>query len=781
MISARIGTHDSFLAACLAALAAEPALTPLSTRDPSDPTIALLDAGATILDVLAFYRERITNEGYLGTATERRSVLELARTIGYELNPGAAARTWIAFTLETADGSPAQVTLPAGTRAQSVPGQGQRPQVFETSADLVARPEFNAIPGATTVAHPPARGDTQLILAGTSTNLHPGDRILLVGDERAATPGSERWDVRTLTAVDPVDADPAGGPPAHTVLTLDHGLGSDIPTINPATANPYVVPLRTRAALFGNNAIAWKDLALPLRVGEKHPSTGAFLTGPYASREKSWADAKFPATTTVLRLDQPRDSAVSDSWIVLESATYSELYAVTEALDEVYADFLLSGPTTRLTISGENIERFSPKNAVVWAGWERLELADWPRTEPITGTHLPLDASADGIEPGRLVAVSGLAGGAPVAEVRAVTENHGTELVLDKALTFAYDPVSVRISANVAEATHGESWTETLGSGDASRPWLRFTLANAPLTYTRAPTATGGQSTLTVRVGGVAWSEVETLYREPAGAAVYTVRNNEDASATVEFGPAGRPSTGNGNITAAYRVGLGTAGNVGAGTITTPLSRPLGLRGLSNPVAAGGGADPDQTDDARRNAPLPIRAMGRVVSLDDYQSFAAAFAGIAKARADAVWTGGRRIVHLTVAGNDEQTVTDLVAAIDAARHVEAPIVVAAYEPVTFGVRAQIDADPRYVAEDVRAAVAAALVAAFAFAAHDLAQPVAVSDVLKAMQSVPGVLGVVADGLADVSALPARLEGGVVRPAQLAAIDPAAIELTDWRR
>jgi len=92
-----------------------------------------------------------------------------------------------------------------------------------------------------------------------------------------------------------------------------------------------------------------------------------------------------------------------------------------------------------------------------------------------------------------------------------------------------------------------------------------------------------------------------------------------------------------------------------------------------------------------------------------------------------VWTGGQRIVHLTVAGSDAQTVTDLVAAIDAARHVEAPIVVAAYAPVTFAVRAQIDADPRYVAEDVRAAVAAALVAAFSFDARDLAQPVAASD------------------------------------------------------
>ncbi len=36
---------------------------------------------AALADVLTFYQERIANEGYLRTATERRSILELAREI----------------------------------------------------------------------------------------------------------------------------------------------------------------------------------------------------------------------------------------------------------------------------------------------------------------------------------------------------------------------------------------------------------------------------------------------------------------------------------------------------------------------------------------------------------------------------------------------------------------------------------------------------------------------------------------------------------------------------
>ena len=69
-------------------------LAALTTRAPDDPAIALLDAWAVVADVLTFYQERIANEGYLRTATERRSVLELARAIGYELSPGVAASVY---------------------------------------------------------------------------------------------------------------------------------------------------------------------------------------------------------------------------------------------------------------------------------------------------------------------------------------------------------------------------------------------------------------------------------------------------------------------------------------------------------------------------------------------------------------------------------------------------------------------------------------------------------------------------------------------------------------
>ena len=84
-IAYRVGVHGQFKESLLARLSSAelPALAGLGARDDGDFTIALCDALATTLDVLAFYQERITNENYLRTATERRSILELARLVAH--------------------------------------------------------------------------------------------------------------------------------------------------------------------------------------------------------------------------------------------------------------------------------------------------------------------------------------------------------------------------------------------------------------------------------------------------------------------------------------------------------------------------------------------------------------------------------------------------------------------------------------------------------------------------------------------------------------------------
>src|SRR5450755_791265 len=199
----RVGTQATFFETMLARLSSLSVpsdadqttpvypLQALTTRSTGDPALALLDAWAIVGDVFTFYQERIANEGYLRTATHRRSLLELARLVGYKPGPGVASSTYLAYTLQTGY----DTLIPAGSRAQSIPAAGQLPQSFETSLDLQARsawsnmqprmsiPEYitqNATdPNVIDVNTP----DGSVYLAGISTNLKPNDPVLFVFDD----------------------------------------------------------------------------------------------------------------------------------------------------------------------------------------------------------------------------------------------------------------------------------------------------------------------------------------------------------------------------------------------------------------------------------------------------------------------------------------------------------------------------------------------------------------------------------------------------------------------
>ena len=206
-LSYRVGTHATFLETMLARLSTlcigsedecqagkgHHPLQDLRTRESSDPSIALLDAWATVADVLTFYQERIANEGFLRTATERRSVLELSRLVGYQPRPGVASSVFLAYTLDHKCTD--EVVIPNGARSQSMPGPGELPQSFETSEELKARAAWNNLRPRLT--QPQTRESIQsgdgtnqhVYLKGIKTNLKPNDPLLIdFGDDEDETP-----------------------------------------------------------------------------------------------------------------------------------------------------------------------------------------------------------------------------------------------------------------------------------------------------------------------------------------------------------------------------------------------------------------------------------------------------------------------------------------------------------------------------------------------------------------------------------------------------------------
>jgi predicted phage baseplate assembly protein len=207
----RIGTHATFFETMQARLSSSdyPALAALTTRETSDPAIALLDSWALVGDVLTFYQERIANEGYLRTARERRSIFELGRLVGYQPRPGLSASTYLAYTL---DDNAVPVTIPAGALSNSVPGPGETQQAFETSDPLDARVAWNTLKPRLTRPQTETEMLKSLYLKGTATKLSLGDPLLI--DDGAA---------QTLYFVDTLAPDSTN---SRTVVTLRKVDGS---------------------------------------------------------------------------------------------------------------------------------------------------------------------------------------------------------------------------------------------------------------------------------------------------------------------------------------------------------------------------------------------------------------------------------------------------------------------------------------------------------------------------------------------------------------------------
>lgn len=70
----RVATRSGFQRSMLDGLSRQGGLHTLTTRDQSDFSISLVEAWATVLDVLTFYQERIANEAWLRTAGKEAAV-----------------------------------------------------------------------------------------------------------------------------------------------------------------------------------------------------------------------------------------------------------------------------------------------------------------------------------------------------------------------------------------------------------------------------------------------------------------------------------------------------------------------------------------------------------------------------------------------------------------------------------------------------------------------------------------------------------------------------------
>lgn len=102
-----------------------------------DPGLALLDAFAACIDIMAFYHDRILTESKLGSARLVHSIAKLGAAVGWAPLPPVAA-TARQFFFATACG-----IIPAGSKVGGLAGSPPLPVLFETVRELAVAPALN--------------------------------------------------------------------------------------------------------------------------------------------------------------------------------------------------------------------------------------------------------------------------------------------------------------------------------------------------------------------------------------------------------------------------------------------------------------------------------------------------------------------------------------------------------------------------------------------------------------------------------------------------------------
>lgn len=254
------------------------------------------------------------------------------------------------------------------------------------------------------------------------------------------------------------------------------------------------------------------------------------------------------------------------------------------------------------------------------------------------------------------------------------------------------DNVSVALG-NVVLADHGLSITgEVLGSvpepklfqvpgdtGDRCQPSAdlpvppryRPRLASGPLTQACPAFGSNDSATAMLRtssrlstpaitlesvfLGETAdWIPRRDLLNSHAGDHHFVAEVENDGTTSLRFGDdelGARPESGT-EFTASYRVGNGSAGNIGADVIAHIVTNAGGIVSLRNPLPATGGVEPESAEEARQYAPSAFYIQERAVTEADYADVALRpwLIGVndtQRAAATFRWTGSWHTIFVT--------------------------------------------------------------------------------------------------------------------------------------
>jgi hypothetical protein len=311
---------------------------------------------------------------------------------------------------------------------------------------------------------------------------------------------------------------------------------------------------------------------------------------------------------------------------------------------------------------------------------------------------------------------------------------------------------------------------------------FRPSLANAPLTFAAPvpdisqpavaavgppgpPVPVVALTSVDVDGNATAWAVTEDLLDAGIGPTtqIFVPEIETDGTAYLLFGDGingMQPEPGT-TFSAVYRAGNGTAGNVAVNSIALidlPSGVPsgvAGVTGISNPLPAWGGVDPETVDHVRQSAPAAFRTQQRAVTAADYQALATQYPGVSRAAATLRWTGSWHTVFITIE-RDQQAplgtsfIDGLGAYLDGYRMAGTDLQIEDGIQVPLLIQLSVCVRPDSVATDVEQALLTVFssqvqpdgtLGLFNPARLELGQPFYLSPLIAAAQAVDGVASV----------------------------------------
>ena len=738
-ISYRVGTYADFRRAVLTAVAGEHTLSlndaPVWRPDGAgDLAVMIAEWFAYIADILTFYNERIANQDYLRTADLPESVAHLIALLGYRPRPAIGA-TGLLAALVTAGQS---AVLPKGLQFQSKPTPGQPPQTFELAAATPIGPP-DQIP-----ATPPPM---LLADAGVALSWLSAGSLL---SRRSAF----RMKSRFGSGITPIAVTTSGGSEIYSLLlrgavdAIDPGALLLLTPRDSARGSPLLATVKT--ATIAPAPAGGQQTRLTLTLSGTPPdgitAAQARLERPNQSASV-WGLLFGVHLTSLVRQIRPND------WVLFTQPKLTPVLAQVSAVSEVISNTATTPPVpilhTVLTLANALPHGWNA-TATVHFGWISVGTLLNQPFGPWTGAPTTLLASGAQAFPGGKD-FSILLQDSTGAGIEATGSSLGDDKLLLGALPKPVPPLQPPFTAlpNVLTVTRGKTVAnEVLGSGDATNPAQSFRLKQSPVTYLQQGATWA--STIDLKVGGQPWTEVASFYGQPADATVFVTFEDDEGKTHVMFGDGvngARLPTGANNVVATYRIGAGAA-SPPAGKLTIIAQSYPGLRAVLNPVAVGGGSDPDPPDQVRRYAPRSVLTFGRAVSVFDYEALAALAPGVTRASAVWAWNDARQRTLVTVyVGYDDAATTAAKTALAAAGDPNRPVQVVLATPLALALWMTLTITAGMDPDAIRAGVVAALSdpdsGLFGTVRSAIGRPVFDSQIEAAVLAVPGAVAITA--------------------------------------